>query len=736
MQDGGAYLSSDMLMVRSESRAFFKVGHDDLDTAHSHRLDANAWDVGLFIGLDCLGTRVSAMTVLAIILMLMIQLCFCGLMFGFMSDNPVSNEVLDSLIQFRAVSAHDVTLADRFTRTSVATLMCNDNMRLVYARAQAALHEDIQNYWHGAGPILSFLVQLIWLMLAMREMTQTWRFASAVWQLSSDRTEIHTKRDYKLSLDEKIMVSFVVKHISRRRVKAVFALIVFPRVWITILLYICGYRFVSITASLVELVFNATALSFILDVGNLCYFIFVPRRAQCMLAKVQPMRLKLRRRVWPNLTRIAFCALIMTFTAVYTIEPFFWRLRTARAILCSGNTDFVYAPNAVTGIAHMAMSAPDSTVIVDSSIAVLQAANLHVEYKHGYEPSGQLASWLHKAKTTATPMYVMQSADDTRSVNPEANYNLVMFDSVRAIGLMSPTEASAVLVCADHATGLDYEHEVALLRGATGVEDLENCSDPRVETLCHKLVTNGLRSVCPLACSCLQQHFPHYFFSSSFFGCPTSCVSLSTAVTEHYTQVQCEDKEANELQPLMGLYLEGLVEYLQSDPRFAAHIRAVTKYFVGTGDLNITAEEGEYLLYHALTVDENWSETLNRWLILPEKPHPRNLTGCDYLTSWEVTAITSINLCMIDTHRSIRWVCPTSCGCYRGMEECPLTCPRAPNVLNVRDVIGLFNATENVTLNVTFDAAEDAVNSSRNVGHNLETVTNSSGNGGRVPVRP
>merc|ERR1711920_860955 len=62
------------------------------------------------------------------------------------------------------------------------------------------------------------------------------------------------------------------------------------------------------------------------------------------------------------------------------------------------------------------------------------------------------------------------------------------------------------------------------------------------------------------------------------------------------------------------------------------------------------------------------------WDFAPGLPHPRGLTGGDFWTSWEVTVMLGLDLCSTDSFRSIRGVCPVSCGCKGNMKECPIEC--------------------------------------------------------------
>ncbi|CAK0838051.1 unnamed protein product [Prorocentrum cordatum] len=47
-------------------------------------------------------------------------------------------------------------------------------------------------------------------------------------------------------------------------------------------------------------------------------------------------------------------------------------------------------------------------------------------------------------------------------------------------------------------------------------------------------------------------------------------------------------------------------------------------------------------------------------------PHPRCLTGCDYLASYEVRLLLNADLCSASEFSSIQFMCQVSCGCSLG----------------------------------------------------------------------
>ncbi|CAK0838547.1 unnamed protein product [Prorocentrum cordatum] len=64
------------------------------------------------------------------------------------------------------------------------------------------------------------------------------------------------------------------------------------------------------------------------------------------------------------------------------------------------------------------------------------------------------------------------------------------------------------------------------------------------------------------------------------------------------------------------------------------------------------------------------------WELMPGLAHPRGLSGCDFLASYEVTSLLNLDACADGDHTSLRFFCPKACGCDSsfGMDECPVAC--------------------------------------------------------------
>lgn len=122
-------------------------------------------------------------------------------------------------------------------------------------------------------------------------------------------------------------------------------------------------------------------------------------------------------------------------------------------------------------------------------------------------------------------------------------------------------------------------------------------------------------------------------------------------------------------------YVQGLFQYLYSRPGFEDGVRNVLQEDVP--GINASEQEQEVIVH---TITLGWFfrmlATSNNWEIAPGVPHPRGLTGCDFLASYEITALLNIDLCNPSVGTSIKFFCPSACQCTEAslLSECPAAC--------------------------------------------------------------
>jgi len=120
------------------------------------------------------------------------------------------------------------------------------------------------------------------------------------------------------------------------------------------------------------------------------------------------------------------------------------------------------------------------------------------------------------------------------------------------------------------------------------------------------------------------------------------------------------------------LYVRGLFEYLLVRSGF----EEMLEENMNEEALNIPNETRPDFIQYILNGSMMYSLMDHSWEFMPGFDHPRNLVGCEYLTSWEFKMLLSIDLCSPDHFTSIQRLCPASCGCSPGspQSQCPMQC--------------------------------------------------------------
>lgn len=177
------------------------------------------------------------------------------------------------------------------------------------------------------------------------------------------------------------------------------------------------------------------------------------------------------------------------------------------------------------------------------------------------------------------------------------------------------------------------------------------------------------------------------FFQHPAFGCPQDCRTLMIEIQNAPNAIPWPCEDANETDfttsldrpsngteelPFKDWYKQwqnGFWEFLLADASFAYRVESMVHAIWGTNEVS------DQVINHVVSGDMKATMLSGTWEIMPGMPHPRGLTGCDYLSSYEVTLILGYSLCDATYFRSIRHSCPVACECRRGMDDCPITCP-------------------------------------------------------------
>jgi hypothetical protein len=216
-------------------------------------------------------------------------------------------------------------------------------------------------------------------------------------------------------------------------------------------------------------------------------------------------------------------------------------------------------------------------------------------------------------------------------------------------------------VCADLQPDLwIYSDSCANTEGDTGDKYGEYCDEDRYDTATTVACTSGYYddddfSAQDMCCGC---------GGGDPGGAKSSmqCVDNLTA--------GCENMERAAF--FWVLYVRGLFDYMLARTGFEEMLESNMLEPALNIPVGLHKDFVQYIMNGSMMqsfVDQSWE-------FMAGFDHPRNLTGCEYLTSWEFRMLLSIDLCSPDSFTSIQRLCPASCGCSPGSppSQCPQEC--------------------------------------------------------------
>eukprot|EP00929_Paragymnodinium_shiwhaense_P003991 TRINITY_DN10469_c0_g3_i1.p1 TRINITY_DN10469_c0_g3~~TRINITY_DN10469_c0_g3_i1.p1 ORF type:complete len:991 (-),score=239.21 TRINITY_DN10469_c0_g3_i1:504-3476(-) len=673
--------------VAEETEASGELKPFSLDRSECYPLCESLWETCIFFGHPAVGWDVSLVVAFGVLINTVVQVGFTLFVSQTMTDDPVSSEQLDGLLRFRASIAHNAKWADHSTHRSMASQLCDTDDRLPLAGGQMGLYADIQDFLANAHP-LCVLANLCWIAIIIRELLSSLKYAAAVRGIPRGPLTISATGGG----GAEPYCGVKIESISLARVIFLHICVVIPRVGIALFLGWTGIEFLTVTANMGDLLLNAMALAFVIDIDCLFFSIFAPSRIKSLVGLTEPLPI-IYRPMCCNIgsTLIAVTVLVGVMTAVETefLGPFFKRLEQAKDIMCSGNTDFIAAMNPATGIMHITRSSPDLSTWTPHEYHVLQAAHPYIHDVRGWHVPETLA---HYASTNFTEAKITWSYGHAELIT-EAAYSQVDFEAVFKMDSATTVQAAETLVCQDEVSGQSHDALVNHLQHLLGNESVHGC-DPEDEwmvELCGLENMSMLRAVCPITCGCHNLMAGQLgFFGGPHWGCPVHCTSLMTAYSEFALKegfyTPCEDhSEADWLgeayHPMLVKYFEGIYEFLH---HMWDEFKSMLKHTVeehGLDAFGLPEEVHEDFQKKILSGEILELAFGGEWEIFEGYKHPRGLVGCEFWASWEIQLIFGLDFCHVGEFRSLRFFCPESCHCDKTSPECPLSCSKDSDAL-------------------------------------------------------
>jgi hypothetical protein len=697
-----------------------RITPERLDEGHSYQLNTSIWDSMLFCGYPGLGWSVSIATLFAGICNFCLQFAFCYMIWAYMLDPEVNSSTLDTLLKFRLSIAHNVEYADPITKQSLAQQLCNTDDKVHYAAGQLSMLKDVKTFLGGSGVQLMIIAEILFLCVIVQELDRIVQFANAIMSLrrsaetrvvlvdSSEHEDRCKAEDpYEFSVETRI------EEITPLRVYFAWACIVVPRLFIVLYLAVTGVRFIGKTHSVDDLVLNCVAIAFVMDFDEIAFEGFAPRRVQTLVSKMKPIpcvaaSYHVSRPHGPVLWQITKILLVLaSAVALYylSLARFFWQLQQVDHVLCSQSStlDFVYARNSANNIIYVAR-AQDSNGWTPDEVTMMNVANLKIEPKYDWN-SGILdkQNELGFSNELDSPAIVIGS---TATSVGDTEYDAIKYEAILELGSMSLEQAASSITCRDLGSSKERGSYLAALQVLMENTSIESCDDVSWH-YCTRREMAQLRALCPVRCSC---HVPPTYellgkktlagyFQSPQGGCPQSCqkqletsneISFVTGESPlaRGSVGKCTDlgqdkfvsfgsadclvdktvaSDCSDLPPEAFWWLTfvaGLFEHLTADVAFPDIVNDMVMQSGSHLDVpsNMKPEFVEWVSNGSMAqslLDGSWD-------LMPGVPHPRGLTGCAYLTSFEVRSLLNTDLCSAEEYSSIRFMCPVSCGCTQG----------------------------------------------------------------------
>jgi len=381
---------------------------------------------------------------------------------------------------------------------------------------QLTTYNDIGGYlpdhgliYHLDGPVMGVLAMACWLFTIMKELNDVIDFGNAVWNIQRCRCTVLVETEDGIE----------VKTFCLLR-KLMSSCIVVMRLGIAGILLYVGCLWLATTSSMENLLLNAVALEFVLNVDDILFGAIAPNPSRTLLGSLKPLPRK-RWLQWKGVDAMTMFVLVATptfctFFYMKALYPMVVTMQSVNSTLCGGHLDFTFAMDPL-GMLYVAEAPPfvepGSTTKTPQHLAVEEAQRrlgkpLGSELMHAIDPT--------EKGRVLREITVMGMAEAIDFWNPICDDEIVW-------------HTPAVLAYVSFYLGNMTE---------CGRDMLPLCS------LSDDLGV-GARMLCPVMCGCTN---PESIVHSSHasHGCPSSC-RYSAPYQDAINVLGCSERTAAEL---------------------------------------------------------------------------------------------------------------------------------------------------------------------------------------------
>merc|ERR1712137_502417 len=157
-----------------------------------------------------------------------------------------------------------------------------------------------------------------------------------------------------------------------------------------------------------------------------------------------------------------------------------------------------------------------------------------------------------------------------------------------------------------------------------------------------------VRALCPATCGCAHP-YPNQggFYQTEEWGCPPSCTRVQAFTMNFYSSNCIDDMDGwidRRGSDHWKRYVYGLKDYVFNIGGYAQRISYTLA--VRFAMFNIKRENISAMYDYLVVNDGFWIALANlRFTVMDGVYHPRNLTYCDFLTSYEIRILLLVDVC-------------------------------------------------------------------------------------------
>jgi len=305
----------------------------------SYELEQSMWDAAVLLFCHRTAWTDKVILLIGMIVNSGLQIALLLTVYFDMLQNPYSSTKVKEMVHWRALKGHSYDDFDSDTGYSVINRLCQHKLWSFEQEEYQEMFEYL--YMPMPGWTLSVLAIIMWVLTMMAEYRRCCEQGLALWHLPTlkrgDPAVLITEDGEQ---DEILGIYRVLRFLA-------FATLIIPRLFVTVCLCLVGCQYLAQTASLHDIVLNAVALAFVLDVDELLAQVLFTERIRMTLPRIKPLacgenKLLLGFPVKDLLRYVLTLGFVLAAVIGFLI-PFSANVQAAALALCGGVHDFSFS---------------------------------------------------------------------------------------------------------------------------------------------------------------------------------------------------------------------------------------------------------------------------------------------------------------------------------------------------------------------------------------------------------